>query len=191
MRARRRALDSRSRALAAEAMTAKFIALSCYSSARHVAAYLPIDGEMDTQPLLRQAHNDDKRIYLPVLPATGSKQLLFHAWTPDIRVRANRLQILEPALSDASGIEPQALDLVLTPLVAFDARGNRLGMGAGFYDRTFAFLKAGGGKPLLLGLAYEFQRLDRLQKASWDVPLSGVVTERCVYLFAGREMRST
>jgi len=59
-----------------------------------------------------------------------------------------------------------------------------LGMGAGFYDRTFAFLKNGGAKPLLLGLAYEFQRLDHLEEASWDVPLAGVVTECHTYLYA-------
>jgi 5-formyltetrahydrofolate cyclo-ligase len=183
MRGRRRALDSAVRARAAESMTALLTALPAYRSAQHVAAYVAVDGEMDVGLLLSQAHDDHKQVYLPILPANHSDRLRFHAWTPAVRMRKNRLQIPEPVLSGVGAIEPQSLDLVLTPLVAFDGSGNRLGMGAGFYDRTFAFLKTGGSKPLMLGLAYEFQCLEHLQEAPWDVPLAGVVTERRVHLF--------
>jgi 5-formyltetrahydrofolate cyclo-ligase len=184
MRSRRRALENTARARAAESMTALLTALACYRSARHVAAYVAVDGEMDTLPLLQQAHHDGKHLYLPILPAHRSQDLRFNAWTPDIPMRKNRLQIPEPVISKSTGIEPKSLDLVLAPLVAFDRSGNRLGMGAGFYDRTFSFLKQDTSKPLMLGLAYEFQCLDHLEKASWDVPLAGVVTEQRVYFFA-------
>ncbi|HVC29401.1 MAG TPA: 5-formyltetrahydrofolate cyclo-ligase [Gammaproteobacteria bacterium] len=189
IRGRRRALDIAARAHAAEALTALLTALPGYHSAQHVAAYMSVDGEVDTKPLLLQAHRDGKHIYLPVLPAEHAAELRFHSWAPDTAMQQNRLQILEPVASDATGIEPRSLDLVLTPLVAFDSSGNRLGMGAGFYDRTFVFLKAGGDKPLMLGLAYEFQRLEHLEEASWDVPLAGVVTECHVYFFARHKVK--
>ncbi len=183
MRSRRRALDSATRARAAEALMALLTTLPCYRAARHLAAYVAVDGELDTQPLLQQAHRDGKHIYLPVLPSQHSTELKFNSWTPEIAMQLNRLQIPEPVRSGLDVIEPRSLDLVLTPLVAFDGSGNRLGMGAGFYDRTFAFLKTGGDKPLMLGLAYEFQYLDSLQPALWDVPLAGVVTDRRVHFF--------
>lgn len=189
MRSRRRALDNAARARAAEALTALLTALPCYHSAQHLAAYMSVDGEMDTRPLLQQAHRDGKHIYLPVLPAEHAVELRFNSWSPATAMHQNRFQILEPVASNATGIEPRSLDLVLTPLVAFDSSGNRLGMGAGFYDRTFAFLKAGSDKPLMLGLAYEFQRLERLEEASWDVALAGVVTEHNVYFFARHEVK--
>ncbi len=80
-------------------------------------------------------------------------------------------------------IYPRWLDLVLVPLVGFDARGHRLGMGAGFYDRRFVFLRhrRTWRKPLLIGLAFEVRRVERLAEAAHDVPLWGVVTERAVY----------
>lgn len=80
-------------------------------------------------------------------------------------------------------INPRWLDLVLVPLVGFDSRGQRLGMGAGFYDRHFAFLRhrMTWRRPLLVGLAFDVQRVDRLAEAAHDVPLWGVVTERGIY----------
>jgi len=189
MCARRCDLNSATRTRAAEALTALLTALPCYRSAQHLAAYAAVSGEVDTKPLLQHAHHDGKHIYLPVVPPKHSAELRFYAWTPATVMQTNRFHIPEPVVSNSVGIAPQSLDLVLTPLVAFDRSGNRLGMGGGFYDRTFSFLKASGGKPLMLGLAYEFQRFDRLEEASWDVALSGVVTERRVYFFADHEVK--
>lgn len=162
-------------------------ALPCYQSAQHLAAYVAVEGELDPESLLRQAHGDGKQIYLPVVPPERTGSLRFLPWKPGMVMRPNRLGIPEPPVANTVGIAPQDLDLVLTPLVAFDSAGHRLGMGGGFYDRTFAFVKAGAHKPLLLGLAYEFQRLDRIEEASWDVPLAGVVTERRAYFFAAAD----
>lgn len=184
MRTRRRTLDSATRAYAAGSLTALITALPCYQSTRYLAAYVAIEGELDPEPLLKQAYRDGKYIYLPVLSQERTATLRFLPWKPGMIMRPNRLGIPEPVVSDTVDIAPQALDLVLTPLVAFDRNGHRLGMGGGFYDRSFAFLKTGAAKPLLLGLAYEFQRLDHIEKASWDIPLAGVVTERRSYFFA-------
>jgi 5-formyltetrahydrofolate cyclo-ligase len=76
------------------------------------------------------------------------------------------------------------LDLVLTPLVAFDAQGHRLGMGGGFYDRSFAYLLRHSRwlRPRLIGLAYDFQRQTRLPHQPWDVPLHAIATDHRLYL---------
>jgi 5-formyltetrahydrofolate cyclo-ligase len=93
--------------------------------------------------------------------------------------------VLEPNLYGISEprpielIDPRALDLVLTPLVAFDDNGNRIGVGAGYYDRCFAFLRLRRHwfKPKLVGTAYGLQRIGPVDPNPWDVPLWGAVTE--------------
>ena len=95
----------------------------------------------------------------------------------------NRYGIPEPRVSARELMKAEDLDLVLLPLVAFDKRGNRLGRGVGFYDKTLAFLhrRRHLRKPHLLGLAHDFQRLSAVPTDDWDVPLDGVVTDRAVY----------
>nr|VFK20302.1 MAG: 5,10-methenyltetrahydrofolate synthetase [Candidatus Kentron sp. LPFa] len=136
----------------------------------------------EAQPLSASARSADmssmgKKAYLPVLHGKGLWFLPFDANTPLV---CNKYGIPEPALSSDSRCIPQALDLVLTPLVAFDGMGRRLGMGGGYYDRTFAYLlrRRVFVKPMLVGVAYAFQQVATpLPKNPWDVPLDGVVTD--------------
>lgn len=186
---RRRALDSSTRAQAAASLVPLIMALPVYQRAQHIAAYMATDGELDPLPLLRLAHRAGKYLYLPVIPADPAVGLGFYPWQPDVLMQRHRLGILEPVATSSDGRAPGTLDLVLTPLVAFDSNGHRLGRGGGCYDRTFAFLKAGATKPLLLGLAYEFQRLRDLKEEYWDIPLAGVVTEQRCYFFPQRGAR--
>jgi 5-formyltetrahydrofolate cyclo-ligase len=120
------------------------------------------------------------RIFLPVL--TG-RQLIFAPLNKHTQLRRNRYQILEPVYTRNKCIRPRDLDVVIVPLVAFDQSGNRIGMGGGFYDRTFAFMKhrATLKRPLLVGVAYDFQRVSGLQTQTWDVPMHVVITEKESY----------
>lgn len=180
MRERRRALASVQRQQAAGALAETVAGLAEFRDAAHVAVYMAMDGEIDPAPLVARAHESGKQIYLPVLVADT---LRFAAWHPDTLLYPNRFKIPEPRPQPDELRSPFELDLVLTPLVAFDARGHRLGMGGGYYDRSFAFLKAGMHKPLLIGLAYEFQHLPSLSVEPWDVPLAGVATDCAFYRF--------
>jgi 5-formyltetrahydrofolate cyclo-ligase len=94
----------------------------------------------------------------------------------------NRFKIPEPRFEKNRLIAPELLDLVITPLLAFDGKGHRIGMGAGFYDRTFSFLNRSPrpSKPLLCGLAYAFQQVADTEPEGWDVSLDYVVTEEGV-----------
>jgi len=138
------------------------------------------DGEMELSALLRRALRYGKRCYLPVL---RRNRLTFAPYRSGDRLTPNRFGIPEPVLP-AKGWAPAArLDLILMPLVAFDARGNRLGMGAGFYDRTLGFLnlRRRWRRPRLIGVAYDFQRAPDITPAPWDVALDLIVTEKNIY----------
>ncbi|MCW8918427.1 MAG: 5-formyltetrahydrofolate cyclo-ligase [Gammaproteobacteria bacterium] len=152
---------------------------------RHIALYLPNDGEMDLTPLLQRARAMGKQCYLPVLSPLYHNRLWFAPYHADSHLSLNRFGIPEPDCRHGRMRPVWTLDLVLTPLVAFDPHGNRLGMGGGFYDRTLAYLKRRHHwrKPRLLGTAYAFQQVAQLPHEEWDIPLHGVVTERELLYF--------
>src|SRR5579859_1546624 len=184
MRGLRAALAPAERSAAAEAAAQVAATIPQFRSARRIAAYVSIEGELDPEPLLTLARAAGKEVYLPVRPPSNKLPLSFLPYAAGATLRPNRFRIPEPAPSAGAALAPVELDLVFAPLVAFDARGQRLGMGAGFYDRSFAFLKdARTAHPALIGYAYECQRSEGLDAEPWDVPLVGVVTEQRFYAF--------
>ena len=185
MRGLRAALSPALRRAAAEAAAEVAAATAQFRAARRVAVYAAIEGELDPEPLVTMARAAGKEIYLPVLPPSNNAPLTFLPYTAGLPLRPNRYRIPEPPPSAGAALAPVELDLVFAPLVAFDARGQRLGMGGGFYDRSFAFLKdARRPHPALIGYAYESQKVAELPAESWDVPLAGVVTEQRFYPFS-------
>lgn len=144
--------------------------------AARIAGYVAVAGEADCQPAMARAEERGRLTYLPVLHGL---QLVFAPASPSGRMVCNRFGIPEPAGDAGRWLRGAELDVVLTPLVAFDGLGHRLGMGGGFYDRTFRFSTQRGAwrHPLIIGLAYDFQRVAELPARRWDVPLHAVVTE--------------
>jgi 5-formyltetrahydrofolate cyclo-ligase len=129
---------------------------------------------------VRLAARQRKHIYVPVITRT---RMRFAALSPGARLGRNFFGILEPELG--ARIDPRRLDLVLTPLVGFDSRGVRMGVGKGYYDRCFRFLlnRRFWHRPKLLAVAYELQHVPQIEAAPWDVPLWGAVTEAGVRRF--------
>jgi 5-formyltetrahydrofolate cyclo-ligase len=159
-----------------------------FRSARHIACYLPSDAELDPTAVMTKAWAMGKIVYLPVLSIHHHNHLHFLPYAPGDELLPNRFGIPEPVSRGRGMVKLSHLDLVLTPLVGFDRQGNRLGMGGGFYDRSFAFLRRRQSwrKPRLLGLAFDLQEVNSqmadqagggLARQAWDVPLDGVVTE--------------
>ena len=177
MRGARAALAPNQVAAAAAALSERIGALPGYINAGSVAGYLATPGEMDPLPAMRRALADGKVCYVPVI---SGKRLRFAPWTPDSLLRKNRFGILEPAVETEQLLLPAALQLVLVPLVAFDVYCNRIGMGGGYYDRSFAGHTAGGAQ-LLAGIAHDMQKVDTLAAQPWDVTLDCVVTESHTY----------
>ncbi len=149
---------------------------------KHVALYLANDGEINPARIFGLLRKLKRHCYLPVLHPVREGHLLFCRADPSTRYRRNRFGIKEPCLSPEKRIPTRLLSLVLLPLVAFDLKGNRLGMGGGFYDRSFAFKTARtGGPPKMIGLAHECQKAEQLPAASWDMPLDAILTDRGFY----------
>ncbi len=148
-----------------------------------VGLYVSRDSEVDSAPLRALLRTRGCRVYLPRITNFAAHRMQLVA-DPGTALRLNRYRIGEPA--GGAHITLQALQVVLTPLVGFDAAGNRLGNGAGYYDRFLAGRLGRRGKPLLLGVAFECQRLATLAPGPHDVPLDAVVTENGIQYFERR-----
>lgn len=183
LRQQRRALGRQAQRQAARGLHRQLAQHPLFRRARHIALYLPNDGEIDPRPLLRAAQRRGKATYLPVLSPWPRSKMVFQRITAGEALRPNRFGIAEPRRNHARQRKIWALDLILLPLVGFDRYGGRLGMGGGFYDRSLAYrkMRKNWHKPTLLGLAHECQQVDRLELASWDMPLQATVTDRAWY----------
>ena len=179
MRRRRRALSTADRRAASRALSRRLAGTRWFANSRTIAVYLPNDGEIDLTPLVVRAWSMGKRTYLPRL--FGPK-LWFLPFNTRSVLSGNRFAIPEPVEPAHRRIHPLFLDLVLFPLVAFDERGNRLGMGAGYYDRTFEAVRrrTAWRGPKRVGVAYEIQKVPSLPAADWDIGLDAIVTDHTI-----------
>lgn len=168
-RAIRRALplaDQRQHALAVRDTLAS---LRLLDGAGPIGTYLAFDGELDLEPTIAQCWSHGTTVAVPTI---RDDQMVFARYPENGHLTKGPYGIREP--NPAEPVDQDALALVLLPLTAFTDSGERLGMGSGFYDKTFS----GDPHPLLIGVAHEAQRADRLDTNPWDVPLDAVVTER-------------
>ncbi len=148
-----------------------FLAARLHTGARVISGYRPIRAELDPTPLMQALHAAGHRLCVPVIEGPGLP-LRFRAWHPDAAMIEGAFGAEVPAEGD--WLEP---DLLVVPLVAFDAEGRRLGYGGGFYDRTLADLRA-RGRTLAIGLAYGAQEAAAVPDEATDQRLDAVVTER-------------
>lgn len=179
LRAERRRLDKRRHQAMSSALAAHILRSPEFRRAKRIAFYLPNDGEPDLRPLMARAHRMGKCCLLPVLAPSFHDHLWFARWAPGMTLVPNRFSIPEPVLTYRRRVPARAINLVLAPLVGFDHCGNRLGMGGGFYDRTFGYQhhQRCWTPPTLVGTAFYFQQVEELPVAGWDVPLQGIVTD--------------
>jgi len=173
--ARRAAIPPERRHAAAGAVARHAASIAPHGEGAVVSGYAAIGDELDAFPALAGLHGLGITLALPVVVGRGAP-LLFRRWRPgDPLTASGRFAIREPS-SDAAVVEP---GILLVPLLAFDESGNRLGYGAGHYDRTLAALRA-RGRVLAVGLAFEAQRAPRVPVGPRDQPLDCIVTEEGV-----------
>jgi 5-formyltetrahydrofolate cyclo-ligase len=177
LKTRRASLERAEIASASLTIAANFWRMPCVQRVSNIGIYMATAGEIDCGPLIKMGWLRKKRIFAPVL---AKNQLKFAALNPDSKLLPNRFDILEPVYRDCDLIGPRQLNIVIVPLLAFDIQLNRIGMGAGYYDRTFAFIKRQRlwRHPLLIGVAHCFQQVDELQAQPWDVRLHTIITEQ-------------
>jgi 5-formyltetrahydrofolate cyclo-ligase len=174
----RQSLNSQAISQASARARDRLLQCKAFVDANTVAIYYPAQGELDPLPLLEAC--PDKKFALPVIITEPEKQLHFYGYDKQGRMQANKFGIEEPLPHPEKKISLAAIDVIITPMVAFDAKKNRMGHGAGFYDRTLIFPK-GTVRPTLIGFAYDWQQVSELPVRPWDVPMDLVVTDKAVY----------
>ncbi len=148
--------------------------------AQRIAFYQVADGEIDPRMLLDLALSEGKSCFLPIIQQDNPEFVSFAPYDANTELVPNKWGIAEPSASEI--ISPTNFDVVFVPLVGFSKDCFRLGMGKGFYDRTFSFkIFNRRSSPMLVGLAHESQLVDSFPVESWDVRLDAVATERHIY----------
>jgi 5-formyltetrahydrofolate cyclo-ligase len=146
-----------------------------FLSAKLIACYLPMVDEVDTRSIIERGWRANKRIFVPITHNNG--KMFFREIRPDTTLHRNRMAIWEPQTGQF--ISPRQLQLVVTPTVAFDEYNNRIGMGGGYYDRCFSFLRHRSQwiKPKLFGVAFDCQKVEEISPNTWDIRLYRTFSE--------------
>ena len=171
----RRAMSPAIRDSASAKICSRVIRSHEFFAADAIACYLPMPDEVDPGRIIERAWCAKKRIFCPVMENRG--KMFYRRLERDTPLERNRFGLWEPV--DGDIIPARQLDLVLTPLVAFDDENNRIGMGGGYFDRHFAFQRRPQRwlRPKLLGLAFACQKVEKIAPNPWDIRLYGVVSE--------------
>jgi len=173
----RASITAEARAAAAKQVSAHLLELPAVQQAKRIGAYFSVHNELPTGPVLTQLQALGKQLALPILHPFSPGQLLFLNYHSDTPMRANAFNIPEPELNVQHVTPLQQLDVLLVPLLGFDAQGNRIGMGGGYYDRTLAAWAKGQYPNLLpIGLAYAEQQVAAIPTETWDIPLPMIIT---------------
>lgn len=171
MKAKRLALTPSQQVFASLDIVPKSLALIEQYQAQHIAFYLPFKGEISPLVLMDHLLEQGKSIYLPVLHPFAKGHLLFIQYDPQTALQAHQFGMQQPKL-DVRKVKPvEELEMIFTPLLAYDKDKNRLGYGGGFYDRTFA----AAPHAIRVGLAHQCQQIEQLPAEIWDIPLHHLV----------------
>lgn len=156
-------------------ITDRFLGSRYFLQSDTIACYVSTWDEVDTSAIIERAWRAKKRIFLPVM--TAHDHMFFRQTLPGTGLSQNEFGLWEPVSGKV--IDARELDVVVTPLVAFDDQNNRIGMGGGYFDRTFAFLARRNHwlRPKLIGVAFECQRVQKIARNPWDIGVFGVFTE--------------
>lgn len=201
VRQKRNELSINDQQTAAVELSIKLQTLPYIQTAKKIALYLANDGELNPMLFIKWCWREGKEVYLPVIHPFNKHNLLFLRYGEETQLQNNKFGILEPVLDVTTVCPAYMLDVLCTPLVAFDANGARLGMGGGFYDRTLANWYSQQSKLTSLtlnepkitnikssmlypiGIAHNCQLIDAVPIEHWDIPLPEIITPNKRYLF--------
>lgn len=178
LRQRRRDIPAAQRIEAAEQLADALFALPFAPIHGPVAGYWALDGEIALHRW--QMRLPDTLTYC--LPVLSGDVLRFAPWRPGQPLTANRYGIPEPDVAADDTLAAEQMAMVVAPLVGFDAQCRRLGMGGGWYDRSFAFRQARPAPPWLVGVGFAAQQVDDLPVQAWDVGVDAICTETTTFI---------
>lgn len=171
----RQEMPDADRADASRRIAERFLNSRHFFNSHTLACYLATWDEVDTNSIIERAWRAKKRVFAPVIGTRG--EMTFRRLLPETTLVRNRFGLWEP--TSELKIEPPDIDVVVTPLVAFDSKNNRIGMGGGYFDRTFAFLHCRQSwlRPKLVGLAFDCQKVEKISPKPWDIRLYRVFSD--------------
>ena len=171
----RRALPESYRNDASRIIADRIVRSNEFRSSKTLCIYLPMHDEVDPSAVVARAWRARKRVFAPV--TDNNFGMSFRELEPDTRMERNQYGIWEPIAGNE--IAPKQIDLVVTPLVAFDDEHQRIGMGGGYFDRAFSFLRHRQHwlRPKLVGVAFDCQKVEKIEPNPWDIRLYRIVTE--------------
>lgn len=166
---------SSARAAASQKISEKVCSSTWFRASQTIACYLSFPGEVDTWRTIERALRMKKRVFAPIIEKNFSMH--FREITATTTLQTNNFGLTEP--ENGKFIHPRSLDVVITPVVAFDSHNHRVGMGGGYFDRTFAFLRHRKTyfHPKLIGVAFDCQKVNEIPANPWDIRLFSVITE--------------
>ncbi len=168
-------MDPDERANASEEICKRVIHSGIFFSSHSIGCYLPTSDEVDTRSIIERGWRANKRIFVPVL--RKGRQMSFRELTPDTLLQRNAYGVWEPLTGDV--ISPHQLDIAIAPTVAFDDDNNRIGMGGGYFDRCFSYLRHRKNwlRPKLIGVGFQCQKVEKISPNAWDIPLYRVFSD--------------
>jgi 5-formyltetrahydrofolate cyclo-ligase len=169
--ARRDALSAEIRQEFSQKLASHADAAIVFAPGTTIAAFLPIRSEVDLQPLMQRLGDKGARLCLPVV--LDRQTICFRLWQAGVDLVSTGFGTRGPG-PDAPVVDP---DIMLVPLSAFDGHGNRIGYGAGHYDRAIARLHEKGCNPTLIGIAFDCQEVADVPFEPHDVALHAILTE--------------
>jgi len=174
-RSARNAMPVDDRRIASRRIVDRFLNSRYFFSSRTIGCYVSVRDEVETAAIIERAWRAKKRIFAPVIGTDG--RMTFHELLPDTVLARNDFGLWEPLSTQR--IDANKLDVVVTPLAAFDRERNRIGMGRAYFDRAFAFLKhrKHWHRPKLIGVAFDCQEVEKIKPNPWDIRLFRVLSE--------------
>jgi 5-formyltetrahydrofolate cyclo-ligase len=171
----RRSLSAAERQIASEKIARQVTHSREFVAASSIGCYLPMQDEVDPYEIIERGWRANKRIFCPVMGKNGA--MVYRRLDRNTTLLRNSFGLWEPVGSEC--ISPRRLDLVITPLVAFDKNRNRIGMGGGYFDRCFSFLRHRRLwiAPKLIGVAFTCQEVANISANPWDIRLYAVYSD--------------
>ena len=165
----RRSMSDSDRQIASEKICRRVTHSREFFAANTIGCYLPMHDEVDPSRIIERAWRANKRIFCPVMGKNG--EMTYRYLGRNTTLLRNSFGLWEPV--DSEIIAPRQLDIVITPLVAFDKHLHRIGMGGGYFDRCFSFLRHRRQwiSPKLIGVAFAAQEIDEISPNPWDIRL--------------------
>lgn len=170
----RRELSNQQRIQEQQVIYQKIAQHPAVSAANNIAIFVSFDGELETKPIIEYLWQQQKSVFIPIIHPFNKKYLLFVRYQATTQLTRNKFGILQPKLNIADVIPHHKLDVIFTPLVAFDERNYRIGMGGGYYDRMLADYQKHNIYPI--GLAFNCQKIPHITNQPWDVQLPEIIT---------------